>query len=393
MDMTTEEKATLLAAELSKPVGAFKGKATEVPPTREVVRVGDKVEVTLPEASMESAAADVLKGEGLDPHEWEVTGFRRSEWGEGKVSTRFTYKRRKHVSEALVAPLTDAELDMVLTARPEARHPQIGRYEATAVIALGDTQFGKYESDPADVLARAYTAIDNAAQAILNDQTIGAVVVVFLGDHSEGFVSQGGANTWRTPMPLTDQIRLTRRLMLYAMKTFGELYGDLSMVAVPGNHDQAVRPNGKGVTTYDDSHDVECLMAVMDAAMMSSDYRDVKFFVPQTDELAVSLELSGTHVVFAHGHMARQQGKLMEWTQKQAFNRHSVYANYDLAMFGHFHSFYAETSGDRMVMVVPALETESTWYRHSAGVGGDPGLLALRVLNGHADKIQVIRGG
>ena len=57
--------------------------------------------------------------------------------------------------------------------------------------------------------------------------------------------------------------------MLRALTLFVPLAARVSMAAVPGNHGEAVRFAGKGVTRYDDSHDTEALIAVADAAALN----------------------------------------------------------------------------------------------------------------------------
>ena len=387
--MSPSEKAKLALELLEAPTGNYKAPAVLVPGTRELQRDGDSLSVTIPERGMEEAAAGVLEIEGLDPREWEVTGFRRSEWGEGKVSTRYTYRRRK-IPLSSATPLSDAEL--AILHRPESRTLNRSTGDSTLIVCIADCQVGKFENDTADMLSRVFGCIEKAARDAEANPDINQVVVAFLGDEIEGFVSQGGSNAWRTPMPLTEQIRITRRIMLHAMVTFHAVGLPLSMAAIPGNHDEAVRIGGKGTTTYTDSHDIEALLSVYDAAQLTDTYKDVKFYTPERDEIAVSLNLSGTHTVFAHGHMARSPNKLMEWARKQAFNRASVYTNFDLAVFGHFHSYYVEMDGPRMVVVCPTLEAESTWYRHTAGTGGNPGMLAMEVGQGRVYSQRVYSG-
>lgn len=388
--MSPSEKAKLVLELLEAPTGNYKAPAGLVPGTRELQRDGDSLSVTIPERGMEEAAAGVLETEGLDPREWEVTGFRRSEWGEGKVSTRYTYKRRS-VALSTREPLSDAEWEILH--RPESRTLNRPSGDRTLVVCVADQQAGKeLDSPTADLVERTFRYLEQAARDAESNPEIGEVVLAFMADGCEGFVSQGGANAWRTQLSLVEQIRVVRRTMLHAMKTFHAVGLPLSMVGVPGNHDQAVRIGGKGTTTYTDSHDIEALLSVYDAAQLTDTYKDVRFYTPERDEIAVSLNLSGTHTVFAHGHMARSPNKLMEWTRKQAFNRDSVYANYDLAVFGHFHSYYVEMDGPRMVVVCPTLEAESTWYRHTAGTGGNPGMLAMEVGQGRVYSQRVYSG-
>lgn len=388
--MSPSEKAKLALELLEAPTGNYKAPAVLVPGTRELQRDGDSLSVTIPERGMEEAAASVLEVEGLDPREWEVTGFRRSEWGEGKVSTRYTYKRRS-VAISAREPLSDADLAILLdrNSRPvnQAVWPSLDG--AAALVCLGDMQFGKIESPEGDVLARMFSALDEIKRRVL-EGAYNEVVIAWLGDHVEGFESQGGNNAWRTPLTLTEQIRLTRRVMLYALREFDPtLTGmPLRMVAVPGNHGEAKR-FGKGITRYDDNHDTECLISVADAAKLAG-MEDVQFFVPENDDISVSLQVQDMQVVFTHGHMARQPGKLMDWVKGQAFNRDSVYANADLVVVGHFHHFFADTSGDRTVMIAPALETESVWFKHLTGISGNPGVLMLDIDEKKVRSVQII---
>ena len=74
--------------------------------------------------------------------------------------------------------------------------------------------------------------------------------------------------TPRTQLTLTEQVRLTRRVMLRALTTFAPLAERVTMTAVPGAHGEAVRLVGGGATPHDDSHDTESLIAVHDAVAL-----------------------------------------------------------------------------------------------------------------------------
>ncbi|MFG2170332.1 hypothetical protein ACGFMO_02930 [Streptomyces niveus] len=198
------------------------------------------------------------------------------------------------------------------------------------------------------------------------------VHIAWLGDHVEGFVSQGGANSWRTQLTLNEQIRLTRRVMLHALLTFAPMVSRLTMAAVPGNHGEAVRFMGKGVTRYDDSHDTESLIAVKDAADLNPErFGHVEFYVPDTHELTVVVECSGTVVAHAHGHQFRP-GKHFEWWKGQAFGRQSAVQQAVLLLAGHLHHEHVDSDGPRTFIQPPAIESESTWWRHAKGTTGAP---------------------
>jgi hypothetical protein len=391
---------TLVEALLAKPVGPALP-ARQVDPdkdfTRQIELTDSSASVTvrgLPEDADESAARAYLRSKGEDPDQWEATGFRSGEWtmanGETGVSNRYTFQR---VSAAAGDRLP---LDELL-ADVRDYQPVLDRPAGTHgfVVELGDTQFGKIDGDGVDgTLKRTVSGLNAAADRFHLYSSLfdfGHVHLAWTGDHVEGFNSQGGANAWRTQLTLNEQIRLTRRVMLHALKTFAPLAQRVTMAAVPGNHGEAVRFAGKGVTRYDDSHDTESLIAVADAAELNPEaFGHVEFYVPDTDELTVMVDVAGTKIAHAHGHQWRP-GKHFDWWRGQAFNKSSNMHMADLLLAGHLHHEFVDTDGPRTFMQAPAMESESTWWRHSKGTVGAPGLIVAVTKAGQTNLKEVIR--
>lgn len=380
----------LLGELLAKPVGpAFSSRNLETTDlTSEIeIKLGQGLAVATINGEAgsidEGTALDFLEEEGEDPSLWEVTGFRKSKWGSIESpmeSVRFTYKRRQ------VGLAEDLKIDELLLGlkdyEPVFERPQ---GDHGFLVLIGDMQFGKIDGDGVEgTLQRTIDCINRAADTLLTYRhlyDIGHVHIAWLGDHIEGFVSQGGANVWRTQLTLNEQIRLTRRVMLHALKTFAPLAEKVTMAAVPGNHGETVRFAGKGTTRYDDSHDTEALIAVADAAEMIEGFEHVEFFVPDTDELIVVTEVAGTVVAHHHGHKWKPY-KHFEWWSGQAFNRESAMHLVDLLVAGHDHHEHTEADGDRLFISVPSMESESTWFRHNKGTGGAPGLIVALTKDG-----------
>ncbi|MGI5530127.1 hypothetical protein ACQEVX_22890 [Streptomyces syringium] len=394
---------TLLDELLSKPVGpSIPARAADPERdfTRQIEVAGDAAEVTVrgpAEMDPDSSAADVLRAHRLDPAEWEITGFRTSEWtmpnGEPGVSARFSFSRRK--GQPVERPNLDELLAVFDRHTPPVRVAQDNEGEWSYLIVLGDMQFGKIDGDgPEGTIRRAMDCIDRAAELLSEYRqrfAIDHVHLAWLGDHVEGFVSQGGANVWRTQLTLTEQIRLTRRLMAYAVMKLAPLASRLTVVAVPGNHGEAVRPGGRGVTRYDDSHDTDALIAVGEAlALAGEEYAHVEVFVPDTDELTVVVECSGTVVAHAHGHQWRP-GKHFEWWRSQAFDKTSAMHTADLLLAAHLHHEFVDTDGPRTFIQIPAMESESTWWRHLKGTRGAPGLMVVVTKDGAVPVKEVVR--
>lgn len=360
--------------------------------TRQIELAGDTLTAELRNDEglvNEGTALTYLCEEGLDPAEWEATGFRKIKYGAGFESVRFTYKRVKPTG-SLEVPLS--EMPLLDRHRPKMIRPD---GDHTFVVALGDMQFGKADGDgPAGTLQRTIDCLDKAADTLewyRKRFDIGHIHIAWLGDHIEGFVSQGGANVWRTPLTLDDQLTLTRRTMLHALTTFANEADRLTMAAVPGNHGEPQRFAGKGVTRYDDSHDTGTLVAVADAAALAPEkFGHVEFYVPQTDELTVALDLNGTVTAHAHGHVWRP-GKHFDWWKGQAFNRNSAFHGAHLLLAGHLHHEHIDSDGDRTFIQPPAMESESTWWRHSTGTTGAPGLIVAVTKDGRTDVKEVVR--
>lgn len=388
----------LLNELLAKPVGPTIASrpTSERDFTRRAEQTGDTATVTVrgdSEQVTEDAAADTLRRCGLAPDGYKVTGFRSTVWtmpnGKDGISTRYTFTRTTPEPEA---PALDE-----LLARVQVHSPNPGRPDGDHgfLVLLGDMQFGKIDGDgAAGALRRTVDCLNRAADLLIEYRKrcdIGHVHIAWLGDHIEGFQSQGGANVWRTPLPLTDQIRLTRRVMLHAAELFAPLATRVSMAAVPGNHGEAVRIAGRGVTRYDDSHDTEALIAVHDAVQLNpAAFGHLEFFVPATDELTVVAEVAGTVVAHAHGHQWRP-GKHFDWWRGQAFNKASAMHQADLLVAGHLHHELVDTDGPRTFIQPPAMEAESTWWRHATGTPGAPGLIVALTKQGTTNIKEVVR--
>lgn len=349
--------------------------------TRCIERNGSNLTVTdvVPAGSAdESTGADFLTQEGLNPAEWEATGFRKSQWGDPEKpmeSVRFTFKRRETVrterDERAVEELIELinQHESVKVVRDES-----GEYGF--VLYIADPQYGKGDGDgAAGAVGRTIEAIDEAVLLIAEYRKrfdIGHILVGWLGDHIEGFVSQGGASAWRTKLTLNEQLRLLRRVMLYALIKVAPLAPKVTFLAVPGNHGEPQRFMGSGITRYDDSHDTEALITLSDVAeLMPERFGHVTFIVPNTDELIVLAEIAGTWIAHHHGHSWRPE-KHWEWWEKQAFNRDSAMHVADALVYGHLHHEVFHTEGKRTTWGLPSLEDESTWFRHATGKGGAP---------------------
>jgi predicted phosphodiesterase len=281
--------------------------------------------------------------------------------------------------------------DLVKAAKRSARKPVQGnrtaeQAEQAFVVALGDLQLGKMDGDGVEgTVGRFLAATTEAVKRYRRIAKGASVYLIHLGDCIEGFMSQGGANAWRTTLTTTEQVRLYRRLLVEQIKAFAAVTPQLVVCAIPGNHDEAHRP----LHTYGDSWAIDAASAVRDALELAGNYEHVTIHAPERDELTLTLDVAGTVIGMAHGHQWRP-GQAVNWWAKQSHGRQAI-GDADLLLSAHLHHLRVEATGsDKTWMQVPALESGSQWWKHRTGEWGQPGVLTLLAGGGSWSALEVL---
>jgi len=347
-------------------------------------------------AGFDPSHDNLLRDRGYDPAEWRITSLTDSEWDvqtKAGPDTFYAFKFTAVPRGAGEAEAPDIDELLAIVNEPRARdawpvHEAISP-TAAWVHALGDLQLFKIDGDGIEgTLRRVLASIDEGVtryrDALMRPSH---VHIAWLGDCIEGGVSQGGRNMWRTSGTLTEQVRLLRRIMLYAIDAYAPYCKRLTVVSVPGNHDEAMRMPVS--TRSDDSWAIDALVAVSDAIALNPDkYGHVEAYVPGNDEQDVTLEIGGLITTHIHGHQYRM-GKEWDWWKGQAFGgRQAGLAK--LLLYGHQHHFQIDAKGDRLRVCVPALESESTWWVHKTGEVGAPGGLVFTIIDGAPSGFTVL---
>lgn len=340
----------------------------------------------------------LLKDRGYEPSEWTIVGpIRNSSWDvqvKGGEQRRFTAYRFNAVRRTTEGGVNVDELIALINTAPPRKvlAPAVteGYAPQAWVHALGDLQLGKVDGDGTEgIVRRVMLSLDEGAaayRAIARADRPRHVHIAFLGDCIEGNVSQGGKNLWRTELTVTEQVRVLRRLMLYAIDAYAPLAERVTVVSVPGNHDEAQRL--PVATRSDDSWAVDALVAISDAIKLNpAAYGHVECYVPGPDEQDVTMEVGGAVVTHIHGHQHRQ-GKHWDWWKGQAFGGAQA-GLATLLLAGHEHHYQIDTKGNRMRVCVPAFEELSVWWRHRTGEVGQPGGLTFIIRDGVANGFTV----
>lgn len=341
---------------------------------------------------------EFIRDAGLDPEEvivLEPVQVRGWDMPKGEIDPetgrKFTSVLRAHYYRLNVRRRTlSTDLDdLIKTAKRLAKSTAATTSpvaDSAFLVALGDLQIGKMDGDGPEGTAARFLAATNAAVARYKRVAKGQTVyLTHLGDCIEGMVSQGGANQWRTPMPVTEQVRLYRSLLLEQVAAFAKVAPQVVVAGIPGNHDEAHRP----IHTYSDSWAIDALSAVRQTCEFAGNYDHVSFVAPARDELTVTLDMAGTIVGLAHGHQWRA-GQHVNWWAKQAHGRQPI-GDAHLLLSGHLHHLRVEQTGsDKTFLQVPALESGSQWWKHRTGEWGQPGVVTALVGGGTWRSLEIL---
>jgi predicted phosphodiesterase len=332
---------------------------------------------------------EFIRDAGLDPEEVEVVepvqvrGWDANAGG-GDVVRLHYYRltvRRRTLKRDLDKLIATAKRSRNSTVPPAAETPT-----SAFLLALGDLQLGKMDGDGVDGTVSRYVNATAAAVKRYKRIAKGApAYLIHLGDCIEGYMSQGGANAWRTTLSTTEQVDLYQQLLLDQVAAFANVAPQVVVVGIPGNHDEAHRP----LHTYDDSWAIQAVKAVSRATSFAGGYDHVHYHVPQRDELTVTLDVAGTIVGMAHGHQWRA-GQATTWWAKQSHGRQPI-GDADLLLSAHLHHLRIEHTGSSKTWLqVPALESGSQWWKHRTGEWGQPGVVTALVGGGSWSALEVL---
>ena len=334
---------------------------------------------------------EFIRDAGLDPDEVEVVepvqvrGWdmpqRLEDGTTGLVRAhyyRLTMRRR------VLATNVDALIKAAKRVKPKP--PAKTAEDQAFVVALGDLQLGKMDGDGAEGTVARFLTKTTAAVARYKRVAKGRpVYLIHLGDCIEGYVSQGGANAKRTTLTTTEQVDLYQSLLLEQVQAFAKVAPELTVVGVPGNHDEAHRP----LHTYTDSWALQAVNSVQRALTFAGGYDHVRLHIPERDELTVTLDVCGTIVGMAHGHQWKA-GQAVNWWARQAHGRQPI-GDADLLLSAHLHHLRVEHTGsDKTWLQVPALESGSQWWKHRTGEWGQPGIVTMLVGGGSWSGLEVL---
>lgn len=310
----------------------------------------------------------LLEDAGLNPAEWHITRIsplvRKSD--SGTEMTAYWFRAVPAVTGPL---LSEEEMDDILSQYTIVREwPELPLVtDRILLVPSGDLQLGKPErGGTEETIKRFARYTDEIANELRNSGPVKLLVLPWLGDCIEGLVSQNGRNIALLDIPVTQQVRVYRRLMMHQIITLAPYAENVLIPVVPGNHDQTTREQ---TMPHTDSWAIEGAAAAADYFRDRPGFEHLSWGFPEPGEphLAVQVDPQLT-LGFTHGHVVGSNpAKVIEWWKGQSHGRQPL-GEADILVSAHWHHLRVEfTGGGRTWVQIPAMDGGSGWYRQKTG--------------------------
>ncbi|WP_089335721.1 hypothetical protein [Blastococcus mobilis] len=345
--------------------------------------------VTLPPAPTapgEGDCAAYLRGLGIDPDLYilEPIEVRTNSHGwtrddpEGAAVTQQTFFARFRVTRREAAA-DGFDVDELLATVPALAAAAVDRPATGAgeslLVGLADWQTGKRDQGGTAKLVERLAALGPAIVARVGElqllgRNVETIYLVGLGDLVEGCKGFYPMQTFSVELDRRQQIRVARRMLTEIVKTVATLGIPVVVSGVAGNHGEQRDGSGKAFTTPGDNDDLLVLEQCAEVFSLAEGYGHVSFVIPD-QELAHTMDLSGQHTVFTHGHVARG-GWAGLWTWFKNQRAHGK-TSATIAVVGHYHHLHVENDGLLTLFQCPALEGGSDYFSTAMGSTTVPG--------------------
>lgn len=344
-----------------------------------------------PEPEPEEAA--LLAEFDLDPKVWTITSARKSTWQSGDrwlEARRCSFKRRDELG-----PTSVADVEAIMERYYPVPHPitpghakREGRPDRIVMVPAGDLQLGKSEGGGTAATIERFCRITDQIGAELVDEDVArggvtALILPWLGDCIEGIVMLKGRALTTLDLPITEQVRVYRRLMMHQIAVLAPKAHRVVIPVIPGNHDETTR---KQIMPVTDSWAIEGASAVADWMSGRPEYEHVEFVFPEAGEMGITLNVGSAanpyRIAFTHGHVASSAAGIIPWWKGQAYGRLHA-GDADMLVTAHFHHFRMEHTGGRRTWVqIPALDGGSEWYKARSGEDAPTGMVRMEITPG-----------
>ncbi|WNM74122.1 MRE11 double-strand break endo/exonuclease [Mycobacterium Phage Nergal] len=350
---------------------------------------------------------EILRSVGRDPARWRLVSIDREKFWQVPYRPIEGYDdngkpiygeldAKLFTSKTLTCELIDddtrSDLELLIAQARKATAIESGLLGSPYwyVFQAGDLQLGKVSRDGSteQIVERFTQSVERAKRQLRAVAALGVagVQISMPGDCIEGNQSQQGRNSgYLTREAITEQTRVLRRLMLYAID---ELAGanEVKLHVVNGNHDQAQRQLN---TWPGDGWATEQAIAVSDALKLNpAAYSHVEVKVPEKWSGYLTEAVGDTVVTVVHGHQFGLH-KGLDWLAKQAVHNQPAGATHVL-QHGHRHTVFVERHATKAIICSPTFELNSDYYRERHGADSIRGALTYLLRAGEFSKLGVV---
>lgn len=337
----------------------------------------------------EGTALRFLEDEGLTPAEWEVTNFRKIEYGVGLQSVRFSYKRVGAGQNAALSADVIAACRKVIE---DAGTPETYALDSSGVyvVLIADPQFGKKGTQQAvENYKRGVLAHLERADLLINLGAVGQIHLAWMGDESEGVANNYANQAYTIELNQSEQLELDYELRVWALKEAMKLGAPVSASSVISNHGEWTRNGSKDVVTSKgdnaSTYVARQVKALFDELEPFTGQR-IEWAIGEDSSPGISLTLGGVECYFSHGYIEKGKGGSTELRTKSAIERQILGKTEELGstslwFMAHYHHFYTNEFEGRTLFGCPALEAEksSEYMLEQFGVWSPAGLLGMVV--------------
>jgi hypothetical protein len=259
------------------------------------------------------------------------------------------------------------------------------------VFQASDQQIGKRSRDGStEQIIEKY--LDSVAAAKvefkrLKKLGVEGIQISVPGDCIEGNQSQSGRNMWLTQEPVTEQVRIFRRLLMETVKELSPLVSKLYVDVVNGNHDQSYRQ----LNSYPgDGWATEAAIQVHDALQLNpTAFGHVEVRVPDKWSSHMTVPVGDSVVTLVHGHQWGRAGAQKWWSDQAIGNQPPAGAH--ILQNGHWHQFLVrEVSDGRTQVQSSTFDCGSDWFRDSHGTTGKRGGLVYLLSGGSISNLTTV---
>lgn len=261
----------------------------------------------------------------------------------------------------------------------------------SAILMASDLQIGKAQQrggGTPETIARVRQSFQRFAAYL--EETRPRTAVLFDGGDPIENCFNVPSQLVTNDLPVPEQIRVFRRLMLEGIKLLSPLVPELIYGAVPSNHGAAKVGYKSPGGTVDADFGLEISYQLEDAVRENPNLGHVSFVRPAAlDETAI-IDTADTRLAFNHGHQSSGPNGHGKWWAGQDHGRMTGW-DADILVTAHFHSLGLEQSGDgRWIIKSSSSDASSDWFTNRTGESALQGMTAFEVLDTQWSNLRIL---